>query len=349
MPRLSRTPLLLLALLAVGVVDVAWHVASGWGKVTLHVRNAPLSKVATSIASQGHIRLRTNLDPATPVTLDCDRVTVAEALEDLSIVTEARWRLTYLVGPRKQEFKTLLDGWAAGQPDPAWRWIDRPLPGLDGFGGPGGPAPGPDGDDAPPDDPRRGTVSLQTAATASDGQAIPPLPTEMQGVVERAALFADVQAVIPTDWNPTVGDFSKQQAEPASLFAKLAGAGHGASQEVFLLSRRGERRFRPPVADGDVPPTDNAPPLIEAALQARVDRLPPDRRAGAQAALDERKELAKLSPDERRARRQKRMNDPAFQELMQDRMLDREDKQTPEQREQRFSRYVAGKAAATGR
>ena len=83
------------ALLVVGAVF--YHLWANWGLVTVHSAKDPLSQVIRAIEKQGHVTVKTDLDPATPVHLNVDKVVVSEALETLAAATDARWRLTFIV------------------------------------------------------------------------------------------------------------------------------------------------------------------------------------------------------------------------------------------------------------
>ena len=78
-----------------------------WGLVTIHVKEAPLGKIIASIARQGHVRFESSLDPATPVSLDVDKVTPVQAIDLLTARTEASWRIVYLAAPSQGDLNAL--------------------------------------------------------------------------------------------------------------------------------------------------------------------------------------------------------------------------------------------------
>ncbi len=325
---LSGTQMLLGAIVLLVIGNVAWYVMADWGRITLHVHAVPLRKVVASFESQGHIRLRTDLDPETPVTLDLDHAPIGLALETLSTVTESRWRLCYLVGPSRRDFLAMLDHWQAGHRDDGWRWISHPAPPL-----------ADDPDDGPAD-PRGDSVTLQP----TDG-------TDVQGLLDKIAFLSDATVVVSQPWNPSVGAVSFE-AEVHRAVAKVAGAGHGSNYEVFLLSAHHLRT-------ADQGPMDDGGGRFnfedaDAMLQRRIQSLPADKRAAAKDRLDKersfRQSLAGLTPEQRRARWLARMSDPVMQEMMMARQEQRDNQMTPDQRQSRAQRYVSNKASvAAGR
>jgi hypothetical protein len=107
---------------------------------------------------------------------------------------------------------------------------------------------------------------------------------------------------------------------------KLANAVHGKSAEVFLLRAR---RPRPEVADANAggegrprdggpnffggPPSDEMRKAMEERIRAGIERLPKDKQAAALARMEEGRkffeEMSKLSPEERRAKMEDRMEE----------------------------------------
>jgi hypothetical protein len=83
---------------------------------------------------------------------------------------------------------------------------------------------------------------------------------------------------------------------------------------------------------------------------AQIKKLPLAQQASAKVEIDERKaffnSLQGLTPEERRAKVQARMADPAVAEKMQDSRLLREAKLTPQQRVTRAVNYLNRKEAA---
>lgn len=376
----SRTQILVASVFVLLAVNMVWSLISNWGKISLDVNQVPLRKVIAEFERQGHIRLRSNLDPDTPVTLHLEKVPVAAALENLSVVTDSRWRLAYLMGPSKNELLSMLKDWEAGPRPDGWVWINHPVnlemiaPQIaDDPQDPRGervdfkPAAEPTAPPPPP--PGQDANATANANGNGGGNPNPPNPnpdantnpgqppTELQPLLQQVTVLADAEAVVPTDWNPEVGAISAR-ASIGSLMGKLAHAGHGSTYEVFLLSKE-EHRQRPDQAqnqDAGGPPPEGGPRMnpmrMAAGLQARIDRLPADQRKVAQASFDEMKafwlSLKDLSPEDRRAKMAAMRNTPAFQDAMDQRQADRMAQMTPDQRDSRFQSYTSNKAAIKG-
>ena len=82
-------------------------------------------------------------------------------------------------------------------------------------------------------------------------------------------------------------------------------------------------------------------------MQARINQMPEDKRAKAQAEFDEGKKffesMKDLTPDQRRAKMEERMQDPATQEKFFSGMAKRDAMKTPQQRTERFRDYLQSK------
>jgi hypothetical protein len=323
MSRYSRNQILGAAVILLVVVNIAWRIISGWGLITVHADKAPLSRIVASIARQGGIDLRTDLDPATPVTLNIDRVPLTEALEDLAIVVDARWRLAYFLGPDRRDVRGALTDWQAGTKNDDWIWIEHRLPPLVE-----------DDPDAAPPDPRQDRVLVK-----ADG------PADLQALLHQAAGLADAATVLPKAWNPSIASLPGT-ARVGDVVSRLAKAGHGTSTEVFLLThgRHVARGERPEGDDGGGFRWGNLEQM-----QLRVSLLPAAKRPEAQKRLDDMKAMQALSPEERRARWQAMRDSPAGLDRMQDRMENRDAKMTPDQRAARYASYLSNRAAAIGR
>ena len=277
----SRTQILAGSVIVLLVVNMVWGLISNWGKITLDAHPLPLRKVIAEFERQGHIRLRANFDLDTPVTLHLDKVPVAEALEDLSVVTDSRWRLAYVMGPRRADLLSMLKDWEAGPRPQGWVWINHPVnlemiapqiaddpqdprgervdfkPAAEPTAPPP-PPPAPDASVAatpnPGPNPAPGDNAAPNPAPTPPPNPVPNSnadnpdnpgqpPTELQPLLQQVTVLADAEAVVPSDWNPEVGAISAHTSI-GSLIAKLAHAGHGTDYEVFLLSKE-ERRQRP--------------------------------------------------------------------------------------------------------
>ena len=111
-----------------GVVAIVYHLWANWGLVTVHSAKDPLSQVIRAIEKQGHVTVKTDLDPATPVHLNVDKVVVSEALETLAAATDARWRLTFIVAGDKGAISTVVASLTSGQRPAGWKTAFVPVP-----------------------------------------------------------------------------------------------------------------------------------------------------------------------------------------------------------------------------
>src|SRR5688572_2920028 len=98
---MKRNHWLALAVLLLLVGNILWHVVGNWGLITIHAENKPLAEIIRSIEKQGGATIRTDLDQTLPVRMHVDKVTLGEALETLSELTEARCRLAYFFAADK--------------------------------------------------------------------------------------------------------------------------------------------------------------------------------------------------------------------------------------------------------
>ncbi len=64
--------------------NIAYYLYNNWGLVTVKVKDAPLSKVISSIEWQGWVKIYTNLPLDSKVTMYADHVPLSEAMETLA-------------------------------------------------------------------------------------------------------------------------------------------------------------------------------------------------------------------------------------------------------------------------
>jgi len=328
--RVNRKKWLVAAVLMMVAVKIVWYYCSNWGLITIHADKQPLSKIVSQIERQGHVILKTNLDPATKVTMNVDLVPVSDALETLSVVTESRWRLNYFLAPDKTTLRTGIEAIAAGNKPDEWKVIYYPFPQM--FVPASGIIPDPRRDEWPSKAPDENTL---------------------QANLDGAAKLAHVGFALPGKWNPAITS-PPTSGNVAQVVPKLAGKAHGRMEPVFLLSKREGRGEGGPRDGGQDGGQDgggfgrNFDAMAERAL-AEINRLPVDERAEAQAEFDRRqalfKQLRDLTPDQRRAKMQDLMNDPQMQDQMDKRQAQRDARNTPEQKLQRAQNYVNRKQA----
>ena len=329
--RVNRKTWLVAAVLMLVAVKIVWYYYSNWGLITIHADKQPLSKIVSQIQWQGHVTLKTNLDPSTRVTMHVDRVPVSDALETLSVVTESRWRLNYFLAPDKAALRAGIEAIAAGNKPDDWKVIYYPFPQM--FVPENGIIP----------DPRR-----------DEWPAKAPEEATLQANLDGAAKLAHVGFALPEKWNPAIAS-PPTSGLVSQAVPKLAGKAHGRMEPVFLLTKNERRQGR-----GEGGPPDGGPnwggggqgrdpdAMAERAL-AEINRLPAGEQAAAKAEFDSRqaffKQLRDLPPDQRRAKMQELMNDPQMQDQMDKRQAQRDARNTPDQKLQRAQNYVDRKQA----
>ena len=321
----------LTALLVVGAV--VQHVWANWGLVTIHSQKEPLAQIIREIEKQGHITLKTDLDPATPVRMNVDKVVVSEALETLAAVTDARWRLAFIVAGDKAAISTVVASLTAGERPAGWKTAFVPTPPVA---------------DEPliPPDPRLAVWNVTA-----------PAEPKAQAYLEAAARQVSAMFLYPESWNPDVTSAPKS-GPITKVLPRLASAAHGQAEAMFLLQKGGGR---PDFAGGGGPPDAGGiaariadggrafdPAAMEERARAEIAKLPAAQRSAAEAELAERKaffeSLKDLTPEQRRAKFEEMMSDPSRQEKMEARMAAQDARRSPEQRLDRAHKYVNQKA-----
>lgn len=338
-----KTKWLAAAVLVLLAANILWRVWAGWGLITIHANAQPLAQVLASIQRQGHVTLKADLPADTPVTMHVEKVPLTEALETLAATTDARWRLAYFLAADTAAVRGAVADFSAGKMPGDWRQIYIPLPGMI-----------PVGEDAPIPDPRRDPWNVK-----------PPPDGTLQAYLEDAAKNTNAAFLLPAAWNPPVKSPPKSGAISSTL-PRLASSAGGKTEELFILTQSRGRGGPPgggarsgggqPLQPGqslaagnnaDRPRMD--PDAMAERMQAEINKLPASQRAAAQARFDKDREFWKslrdLPPDQRRAKVEQYMSDPANQQRMDDRQAKNDSRRTPEQRLQRYQRYVEQKQA----
>ena len=322
----------LTALLVVGAV--VYHIWANWGLITIHSQKDPLAQIIREIEKQGHVTLKTDLDPATPIRMNVDKVVVSEALETLAAVTDARWRLAFIVAGDKAAIGTVVASLTAGQQPAGWKTAFVRTPPVA---------------DEPliPPDPRLAVWNVTA-----------PAEPKVQAYLEAASRQVSAMFLYPESWNPDVTSAPKS-GPITKVLPRLASAAHGQAEAMFLLQKGGGR---PDFAGGGPPDTGGVaallagagggrgfdPAAMEERMRAEIAKLPAAQRATAEAELAERKaffeSLKDLTPEQRRAKFEELMSDPSRQDKMEARMAAQDARRSPEQRIERAHNYVDRKA-----
>ena len=351
---MNRQKTLLSATLVLAVCAVTYWIWSNWGLVTVDVSGKPLAEVIRSIEKQSGIVLKTNMDPAKPVTMHVHKVPVTEALETLGAVTESRWRLGYFFAPDAATVNGALETIASGKRPEGWKQYEVPL-----FGRPGGV------EEAVPMDPRRDRWNVNE-----------PEEKTLQAFMKAAAVGVSASFTCPEQFNPAVakGPSSGEIHKLASQLAKSAGAKY---EEIFLLMGRpqgntetadsGRDRDRdddfgfggggPPrgsrgrSGDGRSKGGSSGFTLMRERQLAEIAKLPPAEQQTAKAEFEEREKLfaslKDLSDEERRAKMADYMSRPDVQDRMADRQAKGNERKTPDQRLAKYQKYVNNKTQIT--
>lgn len=329
----------LLAIIALlFALNVGYHWWRQRGLVTIHCEDWPPSKVVKAIERQAGITLKTNLPEDLKIRMHVDTVPLAEALETFTTVAEARWRLTYIFAPTLPQAHSAVAAYVAGERPEGWKMLFFPL--FMPVGEESGPAP----------DPR------------SDQWPVKPVEKpEFQAYATQAAQSVNAAVAFPESWNPPVRKAPSADAisSAAPALAKAAG---GRVLELFVIEKRsrdfdGERRrARGPDAELSSRRSDGDRERMREGFvtraQAEIDKLPPEKRSAAQAEFDQRRKffegLRDLSPEERRAKMEERMSDPAAQERFEERRSEQMARMSPDQRVERARGYIQRKEAVRG-
>jgi hypothetical protein len=313
---------------------------AGWGLVTIHVKDAPLGRVISSIARQGHVRVESSFDPDRRITLDVDRVTPAEAIDTLALRTDASWRSVVLMAPKAVAFDPALASMKATGKAGDWVTLFYPAPPWIGSG------------DA-------ATDPALLEWTAEGGSL------ELPKLLDEAAQKTGVMIAYPAEWAPPLAKPPKSAPVAQALRAMAAGAG-GKTLPLFLLteSRRPSRGGAPgndaaqeggsagayPQTGAEGRRPQIKPEWMEQRALAQIKRLPAEERTAAKKEFYVMKamfeQLKGLPPEERREKMRELMANPEIAEKMEDRRLLRESKMTAQQRITRAVNYLDRKAAA---
>ncbi len=267
----NRARFALIAIAILSAMTFAWRLWSELGLVTIDADSAPLDRVLRSIEKQTGIAIATDAPTGTTVTMHVIRVPLTRALRVLATATDATWTVAYLVAPDATEIRAELGRYADGQTT-GWKRFTIPTPPMPGLTG--------------SHDPREDRWQ--------------PQPEEnLHAYLEQGARAVEGQFWVPDDFNPVINaPLSANRVE--FVVRDLAQAADATAERVFLLTTqsRPEPTEVVPAAGitGGPPvgapffagvPVDRA--VIDAQIQARIDQMPAEQRASAQAAFDEGK------------------------------------------------------------
>jgi len=343
---------LLLGVAAVLFVMLVWHFISGWGLVTVHVADQPLSKVIRSIERQGGIKIVTNADLTAPVSMDVDRVPPVEAVDVLASWFDGNWSVSYAAGPTKPDViaavSALQEGGRRGGGDSDFARFGGGRGGPGDWGGGGGDT----------------VIDVRKVAW----KVSPSDKPELQSYLDQLSQKTGLSIIVPQTWNPPVATPPKG-GEAADAIRSLVKSAKGQYEEVFVLRVQTEQVADNgpggPVGGGDRGPrTDGGfgggpggggrgnfhPEWAQEREDARLALLPVAEREQVKRDRDQMRatfeKIRALPEAERRAAVEKIMEDPAVQERMLQRMMTNDAKRSPEKRAERFRQYLERKQQA---
>lgn len=332
---------LLLGVAVVLAAVVFWRMFRPDGTITVDFRDAPLSKVVAAIERQGRVDIVTNADPAMPVTLRLRKAPLMEALDTLSVRTETDLRPALFGAPSASGFAGILEAFGSGKPAEGWAVAWFPTMGMLSSGG-------------TPPDARLLEVKLDDPSTGD-------LQTRLREVSAKSGLLT----AVPQDWNPT-GAATASARSASKLAGELVKSSGGATKEVFLLiarpPREGGMAGGPPpegregwAGRGGGPSGDRQninPAWLAARADAVIATLPREAQEAARKEADSLRaiweEIRALPPEQRGEKMAELFSRPDVQERMAEREAARDAKRTPEQRAERYKRYIDRKQQATG-
>jgi len=266
---------------------------------------------------------------------------VTEALEALQAAAESRGSLAVILAPDTASMKNLISTLPNPKTDSGTLSIEYRTPWL-----------------------FRGAISslpIDRDPREQVWSPSPQLPLQLLPLLEHAAQTTEVRLLIPQSWNPTLK--KSPSSGPLSFsIPKLAESANGEAQLVFLLPAQSERD-----GPGNPPPTQEAnrgtlrwteptplpPDALLARLESRIRSLPSseqaDARQSAQESVRQYREWSSLSTEgERDKKAQEIMNDPARAERAGEGFSRAMRKMSPEQRSQRYNRYVQRRSSQKG-
>jgi hypothetical protein len=345
---------------------------SDWGLITVRVHDVPLAQVIKSIERQGWVTLYTNIDPATPISMDVIKVPLPEAMETLAVNIPpdnsgaggapaggngevgrpgrggprgfggAQWKLGFFAAPTSAQVKQEIYNFQSGAaPDDNTKIYSYPtslqMLATDS--------------EMPVADPRLqvwpGLPAAPPAPANPDGQphAPPAPPATVQDYLDVLAQSADIWIMSPASWNPAVSGAPADGSSIIGAVKSMVGRGHGAVTQAIVLYTRPRR------APGDGTPrrvgfvnADTGWFSGDDRIRNAINGLPP---AARPAALDQlkqetafRQQLRAAPADQRRAMlRQRFMNRAGAMDNW---------RRSPERRAQMYQRAVSNRVAARG-
>ncbi|MCX7868574.1 MAG: hypothetical protein N2322_01360 [Terrimicrobiaceae bacterium] len=341
----------LCAAAALLAVVLLWRWIAGWGLVTVNFVEAPVSKVLAVMQRQTGIKILTNAPPETKVTLRVQRAPAFEALDLLAARMDGDLRLVFSLAPSRAAARAGLEALNASFRPEGWRVISA------GWGGRGGGGFGV-GDSA---------VDLRRVSLTPSAQD----DLSLEAFLNQAAAKSGAAFVIPQDWNPALSKLPRRGTVGQVAAAAARSARGHLAQAVIITARPDRAEFAerggqpgPPGQERGGPQGGGGqggeswrqrsgppnPEWLAERVEAQIALLPKDEQAQARQDFQQMRafweEVRALPEDQRRAKFEEFMSRPEVQERFEERMAARDMKRSPEQRAQRYKRYVERKRQA---
>lgn len=296
--------------------------------VTLHVHEAPIAKVMSSLRWQTWENFVWNKDLKGAITLDVDNMPLEQVLGILSEQLEARWTTFYPIYLRPSSVDALQRA-VRGEIKFSESHFTNSQSGPFGMRDPG--------DGAGP--------HLVTLQLADKPLAVGTVALER---------FAQARVLPENGWNPNL-NLTLSAVPFEKAVAKMASAARRSWTKFYALEAN--RRFGGSgLARGGAPGSNRGAdvnPDREAARRERMqqvlDTLPPEERQRAEERQQERQAIQSLPPEQRQQVMAERMNSPEMQQRAEQRMASGIKNTTPEQRRDRYEKmFQMRKARAAG-
>lgn len=331
---LSRTHILVgVAVLLLGVI--LWNWISGWGLITVDFKDAPLSTVLKKIERQGGVRIVTNADPTTKMTLQLDHVSLAEAMNTVSARLDGSSRLAYVAAPTKAQIEQVFNDFTQNTNPSGWKvYFSGGRFGGD-FGG----------------EEMIGPKELEWKVSDTPEKGL-------QGFLDQGSQKTGAFFAAPEDWNPTLASFPATNSVRKVTYSAVSQAKGKVVEAVFVMVRpprddtadnnnRGGYNYpgAMQMRGGGFNPRGRGgnPEWMADRMNAQIAALPAEDQAEAKALFAKFQAAMALPEDQRREKMRELFQDPQMQEMMEKRMEARDAKRTPEQRQQRYQRYIERK------
>jgi hypothetical protein len=320
------------------LANIIRYVFLDWGLITIHAHEMPLAQVIKSIDRQGWVTIYTDMDPTTPVTMDCDKAPLAEAMETLTANIGGQWKLGFFTAPTSAQVKNEIRSFQTGTAgddtkiysyqtplqmlatDPDMPAADPRLQAWPGYQAPPpAPAPPPPADGSQPDQP----------------PAPPAPPSNLQDYLNAFAQESDIWVMSTVAWAPPVTTSPAPNSSIIRAVKNLVGNAHGSVEQAIVLQAR--RR------GGGFGGGDTGWAFMEDRMRNAINGLPADYRPTALAQLDQevkfQQQVQAAPPADRRN---------MMREHFRNRMGANDWRRSPEKRAAMYARVVSNRVAARG-